>query len=253
LIIFDRPGHSVLTLRAMVCDKRIVMSPAAVVPALREWVKAARPTATFVIEGELGDVEAEAVCLQLFRIEREGVMRNGKLPPLVVKLTYLVTVRANNADGAAEVLADLAFGAMEHPELLLESGRFDPGMWQALGLRPQGALLVAVKAMRERPVKQVPIVRGGVEMRSAPLVTFAGRVLTPNGRPLPGVEVALPDISRRATSDVDGQFALHGLMQPPKPKSLRLSKGGLPLKFSAAVSPQDGTTMFTLKEPANHA
>lgn len=134
-----------------------------------------------------------------------------------------VQVRTQASDGAV-ALHEISLG-----ERVVESRRFvlpdDEPVSAELGAAP--------------PLtgKAPPVGRRDAALGTA---VVAGRVRTPDGRPVPNAQVAVPDLSLTVLSAADGSFALGGLPGGPRWVEVR-ALGYRPLRVRAAL--QEGTTV----------
>jgi hypothetical protein len=158
--------------------------------------------------------EQTSVYLYLYAVADHPPMRGNGRTPLQFTARYLVTVTGPDTLELHRILGELIFAAMEHTTFDVTLEPANPGLWQALGLPPLPAFTLNVPVRRERPERQVSMVRQALSIDAAPLRVIEGVVTAPGGIPLPDVKVQLDAAGasgaseRSASTDRSGRFQL---------------------------------------------
>ena len=117
------------------------------------------------------------------------------------------------------LMGQVLLAAMRDPDMQEELGVVPPALFQALGWPLQPAFYLNVPVIVERDVTPVPLVREHlIDLRPWPAARISARVVGPDNRPLPGVQVSQGGTS--ITTDEGGLFSLP-VMHPTAPLSVR--------------------------------
>jgi hypothetical protein len=177
---------------------------------VRDWFTSIAPQAS--ISFALPPAEGEQLTLHayLFDIDRPLAVPSGRIPPMQLRLSYLVAVSGPDAVAAHAVLGNVISGADAKPQFALEFGEAAAAAWKAVHLPARAGFVLRATALKERSGRIAPAVRTA-RIDAVPLESLSGRVVAKDGTPLAGAVVEAPSIGRSVTTDANGRFKLEGV------------------------------------------
>jgi hypothetical protein len=155
----------------------------------------------------------------------------GRRPPLQIELRYLVTTWADDPQRAHQMLGDLVFAALDNSQFEVDLGPLPSETWLAFGVAPRPAFVLRVPVRLERPETD-KFVRAPLVMRAAPMTALHGRVVTPDGLPLPGLRVVVPSLQLSSLTDAQGEFRFPAVPIDSPIRQLHISGKGRDLDFT---------------------
>lgn len=176
---------------------------------LTAWVSNAASIAEDQVALTPPGVGEYTVSLYLLHVVR--VMTTHETPrnlpaPTKIMLHYLLTVQHANPLEAHRLLGDLMFAAIEEPEYEVDLEPLPLPAWTAFGQVPQPAFILKVPLRRERPEREVQLVRKPMQLQSAALATLHGVLLGPEDTPIHGAAVELPSLRLMQRTNRSGAF-----------------------------------------------
>ena len=179
----------------------------------------------------------EGVVLFLHGIADDRPPRGQGVPPLQVRLHYLVTVSAAQAAVRHRVLGELLFAAMEpatpgRPELEVVLTPPDPAFWSTLAVPPQPCFTLSVPLRKPRPQRRATMVRKPLVLETRSMIDLVGAVVGPGDTPLAGAEVLLPELDRWARCDHAGRFVLRAVPASARQREVIVHAKGLVRSFA---------------------
>jgi len=123
-----------------------------------------------------------------------------------IALDYLVTFRLAELYAEHRAMSDLAFAALEAPDIELVADQSIAEVCRINGLAPQSALMLRAEARRDRALPRAPLVRHPPNVQLARLAQAEGVVTGPDDIPIPGALVTLADSNLSAITGLDGRF-----------------------------------------------
>lgn len=199
---------------------------------LLAWLAAAGVAPRLAAPGA-GDPDPATVRVWPVGLLREQDMRNSAGPgPLRLRVRYLLACDAP-AGEAAELLDRVLVASLADGLVSLPLEPVPAGLWQAFGIPPQLGTYadVAVQASRSRPA--APRVRQSLRVDTQPLGRVHGRVVGPDGTPVPGIRVVVAATGASEYTDHRGRFAFPAV---PAGQPVRLLLSGKGLEFAADVA-----------------
>lgn len=183
---------------------------------IRAWVRSADPDA-LVAMGPPGEApEGRGASVYLLDVVPQPAVRGAGRPPLQLWLRYLVSTWAEERTAADRLLVELAYAAMEQPDIEIDPEVTLPETWTALRAVARPSFIVRVTERRARARPVAPLVLHPIRIEPAFLPsTIAGVVRGPGGIALPDATVALPSVGRESRTDARGRFQLLGVPAPP--------------------------------------
>lgn len=173
-----------------------------------------------------GKGDKKAVGLYLKDILPSAPTRGARRPPLQVLLRYLITASAKNQFEAHQMIGQLLFAAMEHPEYEVELGPVPAEVWTAFGTIPMPAFMLCFPLRMERPEETVRLIRSPIEVHQSPLASMEGTILGPEGTPLTNARVELPTHNLVTRTDIKGRFVFQAVPTEPAQKRMRILARG---------------------------
>ena len=176
---------------------------------LIEWVEAElKVTPTLepprAAEGEL------LLHLYLLELVDDPLRRNTTRPLHQPALRYLVTAYADDPLEAHNLLSEMLYMAMTHPQYEVELEPLPSHTWSAFAVAPRPSFILRAPLPNEWQPEPAERVRA-VGLVSKPVAVFYGLLLGPQETPLAGARVELPNLNRSATTDSKGRFTLNGV------------------------------------------
>lgn len=201
---------------------------------LRDWVAGIFPgiaPSSLAPSAESADVDdaqrpERGVSVYLLELIPAPPGGSARRLPLQLCLRYLVTAWANTLDEANRMLGQLAFAAMENNAFDLDLEPLPVAAWVAFGVRPQPSFAIRVMLRLDRPSLTDAVVRQPIVVHSSPVTSLEGVVLTPQGMPVAGARVELPDLHLTQTTNNKGRFRLSSVPSQPRPKLLAVRVKG---------------------------
>ena len=172
---------------------------------LKDWVVRVLGTVPVTLSFPATSQAGPSVSLYLMALAPGFPSNGGPRPPAQLGLRYLVTTWADAPEQAHRMLGRLAFAAMDSSEFEVDLDPLPVEVWLAFATAPRPAFVLRVLLRLERP-KPDKFVRVPLVVRSAPLTALRGRVLSPEGVPLPGLRVDLPSLQLSTQTDEGGHF-----------------------------------------------
>ena len=203
---------------------------------LMDWVQRILETSQITLSPPNNSQSGQGVSLYLMSIASAFPSHAGGRPPLQVALRYLVTTWADKPEDAHRLLGRLAFAAMESSEFEIEFEPLSAHDWLAFATTPRPAFVLRVPARLVRPEPDTPLVHAPLVVQSTPTTTLHGRVLGPNGIPLPDVRVELPMLQLTDRTDAQGWFRFSTVPAEPRTRQLRLSAKGRQIEVTVEQS-----------------
>ena len=124
----------------------------------------------------------------------------------VLALDYLVTVSLSDPLDEHSAVAELAFAALESPDIEIAIDYPVSEACRAIGLPPSAGLVLRTEARRERILARAPLVRELPIVSVVGLAQAEGKVIGPNNLPIAGAIVTLDGSNRQVTTGADGRF-----------------------------------------------
>lgn len=180
---------------------------------------------------------AKGVSLYLMELLQSPPARGTRLPPLLMKLRYLVTTTAPTPEEAHRMLGALVVAALENPEFEIEQEPLPLSLWMALGIAPRPAFVLRVPFRHDRPQKVAPPVKHAIVIKPLPLRSLEGQVLGPGDIPLMNARVELPALELFTNTDSRGRFHFSSVPSPPGVRLLRVRAKGQ--EFSVNIDPAE--------------
>lgn len=182
---------------------------------IRSWVRSVDPDATISTEPPGAARDGKGVSVYLLDIAPQPPARGAVRPPLQLWLRYLVSTWAEDQADADRLLVELAYAAMGHTDLELDTDVTPAATWMALQAVARPSFIVRTTARRARPRAAAPPVLHPLRLEPAQPGVIAGVVLGPRKIPLADATVALPSVGRETRTDSHGRFHLFGVPGPP--------------------------------------
>jgi len=173
-----------------------------------------------------GTGDKNTVGLYLKDILPSAPTRGSRRPPLQVLLRYLVTCRAENQAEAHNMLGQLLFAAMEHPEYEVELEPVPAEVWTAFGTIPLPSFMLCLPLRLERPEEPVRLIRSPIEVNQSPLASMGGTILGPQQTPMTNARVELSTHNLVTRTDIKGRFIFPAVPIEPAVKKLRMIARG---------------------------
>lgn len=206
---------------------------------IRDWIHDAlgEVTISFAPPGVV--TEGDGIGVYLLEMNETPPARNGRPPPLLIDLRYLVTTFGADIEIAHNRLVELAFAAMRHPQFDAEVRPLDAAAWFAFRALPQPSFLLKVQLRFERPHTSAKPVREPLVAETVPLASLRGRVLGPDDVPLPMAWVELTSLGLVSYTDSDGWFAFGAIPSEPGSRRLRVRVKGKELALQTDKGGKD--------------
>jgi len=200
---------------------------------LKEWVQKVldipAPSLTPPSDGQ----EGRGVSLYLLEMVDRPPPRTDKRPPLRLSLRYLVTTWAEEPEEAHRMLGELAFAAMENPELEAEVEPIPIATWAAFGVAPRPSFILQAPLRKELPERPTKYVLEPIVVKRVAITALRGVVLGPDDIPIGRALVEIPTLRLSARTNAKGQFTLSGVPSEPPVKELHIRAKGQ--EFDAAL------------------
>jgi hypothetical protein len=204
---------------------------------IKEWVERSVPDADVRFEPPAGTAGREGIGIFLLDLLDRQLPMGPDRAPLQLILRYLVTSVAADTAAANRTLLDLAFAAMDEPELTPEFAALDAHLWSALGVPPRPSFILHVPVQKEREQRRAAPVTEPLVVQSSAVRPYSGLVLGPGEIPVSGAYVELPSLQLSATTDARGRFRFAAVPADPPVKQLRVSARGR--QFPVSVEEPD--------------
>jgi hypothetical protein len=173
-----------------------------------------------------GAGDKKVVGLYLKDILPSAPTRGTRRPPLQVLLRYLITASAKNQADAHNMLGQLLFAAMEHPEFEVELEPVPAEVWTAFGTIPVPSFMLCLPLRLERPEESVRLIRSPIEVNQSPLASMGGTILGPEETPLANARVELSTHNLVTRTDIKGRFIFPAVPTEPAQKKMRILARG---------------------------
>jgi hypothetical protein len=216
---------------------------------LRELVRDVDASADVLLGPPGASRSGRGVNLYLLEIVPRSAARGTTRPPLQLWLRYLITTWGEEAGAAQGLLVDLAFAAMEQPELELDPEPLAPEMWSALDATPQPSFLVRVPVSRERPVAPAKPVLLPLRVEPGRIAVVAGVVRDTRETPIADARITVDGFDRGTTTDRRGRFRIAGVPGPPATTQLRVRAKGVEILVPVPDEPDAARTMVINLDP----
>jgi hypothetical protein len=168
----------------------------------------------------------KVLCLYLKDILPSSPAHGTRRPPLQILLRYLVTSWAKSPTDAHQMLGQLLFAALEHPEYEVDLEPVPAEVWTAFGTIPRPSFMLSLPLRFERPEEVVHLVRSPIEVQKSPISSMHGMVMGPGDTPLSNARVELPSYNLVARTDVNGRFSFPAVPVKPEIKKVRILARG---------------------------
>lgn len=169
-----------------------------------------------------GAGDKKVVGLYLKDILPSAPTRGTRRLPLQVMLRYLITASAKTQTDAHNMLSQLLFAAMEHPEYEVELEEIPPEVWTAFGTIPMPAFMLRLPLRLERSEEHVRLIRSPIELHQSPMTSLEGTVLGPDDTPLTNARVELSTHHLVSRTDIKGRFIFSAVPTEPAQKKMRI-------------------------------
>ncbi|HEY1656501.1 MAG TPA: carboxypeptidase regulatory-like domain-containing protein [Candidatus Tumulicola sp.] len=176
---------------------------------VRDWLASTASEAAISFALPTEEDAALTVHAYLYDIDRPLAASSGRLPPVQLRLAYLVTSSGPDPLAAHAVLSKIIAAADANPQFTLEFGPAAATAWTALHLPARAGFVLRATAVKPRDGSIAPPVRSA-RIDSISLEPIVGRVVATDGTPLPGAIVEAASIGRSVTTDANGRFTLEG-------------------------------------------
>ena len=194
---------------------------------LQDWVRSVDPTAQFTLDPPVAERSGHGVSVYLLEVAPRPPARGAIRPPLQLWLRYLVTTWADDPADGHRLLLDLAFAAMEQPDIEVLAEPLSAATWTALGTTAQPSFVLRASLRRDRPEAPTKPVLLPLRLDAAPRISVRGVVLDPREVALVGATVDVVGLDHTTTTDRRGQFRLDGLPGAPVKTRLRVRAKGV--------------------------
>lgn len=216
---------------------------------LREWVRTVDPSAQFTLDPPVGERSGRGVSAYLLEVAPRPPSRGAVRPPLQLWLRYLVTTWADDPGAAHALLLDLAFAAMDQPDLEVLTEPVSPATWTALGAIAQPSFVLRASVRRDRVEAPTKPVLLPLRIEAASRMTVSGVVLDPRDGALVGATVGVVGLDQTTRTDRRGRFRLVGLPGPPVETRLRIRAKGTERIVPVPPEPERATAMVIHLDP----
>ena len=216
---------------------------------LEEWVRTVDPSAQFTLDAPVAERSGRGVSVYLLEVAPRPPSRGTVRPPLQLWLRYLVTTWAEEPADAHDLLLDLAFGAMDQPDLEVLTEPVTPATWTALGAVAQPSFVLRMSLRRERAEPIVKPVLVPLIIEAAPRIVVSGVVLDPRESALSGATVGVVGIDHTTTTDRRGRFRLEGVPGSPVDSRLRVRAKGVEVIVPVPTKPGSASSMVIHMDP----
>ncbi len=205
---------------------------------LKAWVETVLGTISIALTSPREIPTDPVVYLYLMRITPALAPPTAKRLPRQVLLHYLITARAPDPEQAHRLLGDLVLAALdgENADFELDFEPLPVETWIALGVEPLPAFIIKIPLSRERPQREIPLVRVPMVIRAASITSLQGTVLGPQDQPLQGALVELASVRQYQRTDAQGNFRFASVPTDPQTQQLRVSAKGHELEVSVELS-----------------
>lgn len=220
-----------------------------------EWMRAIAKRIDVTLLQPGSAPEREGICVCLLDVHDSPALRNHALPPLQVRLRYLVFAHAADAAREHKMLGDLMLAALDpespdRPEMDVEFDPPSPELWRALALPPRPSFWLRVPLRKERPRRPGTMVTKPLVLQGEPLVDLEGVVLGPGDVPIAGAEVEIGGLDRWTRTDGAGRFVLRSISALPRNRSFVVRAKGRELAVVADASSAEPLVIrLALQEP----
>ena len=158
---------------------------------------------------------------------------------------YLVTTWASAPADAHRLLGQVLVAASDRPDLDLEQVEPPVGLWPALGVPVQPALVVRAKVRWPRPEPRAPLVRQPLHVDWRGMRPLVGVLVAPGGTPIARAQLRLPGSDGPAWTGPDGGFVLPGVLSSSEPLPVTVMARGV-TRTLAVTAPPDPSDPLTI-------
>ncbi len=176
---------------------------------VRDWLKSVASDASVSFAIPSDGAAQLTLYAYLFDIDRPLAADSGRVPPLRLRLAYLVTASGPDPLAAHAVLSKVIAAADGDPDFSLEFGPAATTAWAALNLPARAGFVLRATAVREREGTIAPPVKSA-RLETVSLEPLSGRVVANDGTPLPGAIVEAASLGKSVSTDANGRFVLEG-------------------------------------------
>ncbi len=216
---------------------------------LRDWVRAVDPSAQFTLDPPLAERSGHGVSAYLLEVAPRPPSRGAVRPPLQLWLRYLVTTWAEDPADAHRLLLDLAFAAMEQPDIEVLAEPLPAATWTALDVVAQPSFVLRASLRRERVERMDKPVLLPLRIEAAPRIVVSGVVLDPREVALAGASVGVVGLDRTTMTDRRGRFRLEGVPGSPVDSRLRVRAKGVEVIVPVPKKPGSASSMVIHLDP----
>jgi hypothetical protein len=216
---------------------------------LRDWVRSVDPTAQFTLDPPIGERSGHGVSVYLLEVAPRPPARGAIRPPLQLWLRYLVTTWADDPADGHRLLLDLAFAAMEQPDIEVLAEPVAAATWTAIGAVAQPSFVLRASLRRDRPEEQAKPVLVPLRIEAAPRIVVSGVVLDPQETALVGASVGVVGFDHTTMTDRRGRFRLAGVPGSPVDSRLRVRVKGVEVIVPVPSKPGSASSMVIHLDP----
>ena len=216
---------------------------------LRDWVRSVDPTAQFTLDPPVGERSGHGASVYLLEVAPRPPARGAIRPPLQLWLRYLVTTWADDPADGHRLLLDLAFAAMEQPDIEVLAEPMPAATWTAIGAIAQPSFVLRAALRRDRPEEPAKPVLLPLRIDAAPRIVVSGVVLDGRDSPLVGATVGVVGLDHTTLTDRRGRFRLHGVPGSPVDSRLRIRAKGVELIVPVPTKPDLAQAMVIHLDP----
>lgn len=181
--------------------------------------------------------DAPRVHAYLMELDQADQFRDARQLHRAVVLRYLVTVWDPEPARGHATLGRIVQAALSGQDYVARLEPLPMAAWAALGVPPQPCLrLEATAQWVQQPVSGPPVLERVITVAETG-GRIRGRVLTVDGTPMPGANVTLVAVGRRARTDVDGRFTFVNVPQPLDDDRIEVRAKGLSAIAHAGSDP----------------
>lgn len=203
---------------------------------LIRWAKGIVPESeiTLAPPQRMPPQSGKVISIYLFDLAKAKGVQRIEPGATRVLLRYLVTAWAARPEEAHELLAAVAFAALDQEEFEVEFCSPADAFWAALGVPPQPAFVLQLLLIQDRPASRAKAIRRPLVVQTTPMAPLFGQVLTSDEVPLAGMRVELPALNRSTTTDLSGRFHFSSLPFGSSHQRLRILGKGRELSIEVA-------------------
>lgn len=216
---------------------------------LRDWVRSVDPSAQFTLDPPVAERAGHGVSVYLLEVAPRPPCRGAERPPLQLWLRYLVTTWADDPADGHRLLLDLAFTAMEQPDIEVLAEPLPAATWTALGAVAQPSFVLRASLRRDRAETPAKPVLLPLRIEPARRIVVSGVVLDPREGALVGATVSVVGLDHATRTDRRGRFRLVGIPGAPVNSRLRIRAKGVEVIVPVPAKPDLASSMVIHLDP----